>query len=649
MKLVFTILLSLLTSLAIAQDFSFGKLTAQDFENSSSDHKALGLNEYGLARIEYSDLHGLVIRYYYHTRIKINTKEGLSEANFSIPLYGVGTSKEIIDGIKGATFDLVDGKIIETELQKRNIISERSSEKLELTKIALPNVKEGSIIELRYSIMSPYLFNLQSWKFQDYIPKQKSVFETEIPDIVRYNTNMRGGLNLTSRKALPYDTKIETSVGETRGTKTTYVMENIPAFVEEDYMTAAKNFMAALTFELSSYNIPFGPSKDFSTTWDDVDRVLKQSDNFGRELKQKNQFKDIIPQIIKEGTSNFEKAIAVYDYIKNNIKWNRKYGVETENGIKKTLQQKNGNVADINIALICALQAANFEVNPVILSTRNNGYPSFTHPALTDFNYVIAQVKIDDQNYLLDATDQNIPFGLVPLRCINFKGRVITPNGSDWLDLTASMISNIQYNFDVELNVQGDLEGVLNISRSGYNAANKRSEIQESNSLEEYIEDFEEKNSHLAIKDYQLTNLDNPNLTLNESFKINIKNFASNHNQALNFNPFIMGRTDKNPFNLEERFYPVDLGSNIEEIFMINIKLPEGYKLVSPPKNQSVALPNRDARFLYILKENDNTISLQVKTGINKPFFLPEEYADLKQFFSMIIQTQKIDLTVSKI
>src|SRR5690606_35352238 len=126
---------------------------------------------------------------------------------------------------------LTDGKIIETDLEKKNILNEKKSQHIDFTKIALPNAIEGSIIELKYTVESPFLHNLESWKFQDYIPKLYSEFETEIPEICTYNINLKGGLPLAKRNREPYNTKLEVSTGELRGEKQTYVMENIPAFI----------------------------------------------------------------------------------------------------------------------------------------------------------------------------------------------------------------------------------------------------------------------------------------------------------------------------------------------------------------------------------------------------------------------------------
>ncbi|WP_159637764.1 transglutaminase domain-containing protein [Sphingobacterium composti Ten et al. 2007 non Yoo et al. 2007] len=652
LRIIF-IAISLLTWFSInAQDFPYGKIAKEEFEKGAyAPHAvAIVLQEFGRSRIEYNEIkNDLVLRFIYHTKILIKNKEGLEYANFSIPLYRSNNNKETIEGIKGTTFNLLDdSKIEKIELEKKNILTEKVSENREVVKIALSNVKEGSIIELRYTTESPFLHNLESWQFQSYIPKMHSEFISEIPEICHYNVNIKGYIKLETRKQLPYDTKISTSTGDVRGTQTTYIAKDIPAFIREDYMTSPRNFMGTLTFELASFSIPFGPSYNYARTWEDVRNQLYGADEFGKEMNRSSLFKNIIPTLIKEDMSTYDKANSIYKHIQSQIRWNKNYGLFAENGIKKALENRNGNIGDINLALICALREAKIEANPVILSTRDNGLPPLFRPTITDYNYVLAHITIDSTEYLVDASDVNTPFGQLPLRCINYQGNLLTKQGYKFVQLNSLLPSKISYNFEGELDEDGTLRGMWSEVSNGYAATNKREEIKNYNSLEEYKEKIYEDNSSYKINSHEIRNLEDVSQLLTEIKEIEFKNFANKNGKELKFIPFIKGRTIKNPFNLDERTYPVDLGSKIEESFILNIKLPKSYQVKNKPKNMNIALPNRDARYIYIIKENDGILNIQIQSSLNKPLFLPEEYLDLKEFFSHIIQSQTLDITVEQ-
>jgi hypothetical protein len=650
-----TLLLVLCGLSALSQDFGYGKINPEDFafdhQSLDSSAKAIVLREYGSADIIIDDTRGgFVLEFYYHVKTKIVHKDGFDHANFEIPVYTSGSSKEVISSIKGVTYNLVNGKITESELDKSGIFHEKSTKSLQITKLTLPNIQEGSIIELKYMIRSPFLYNLRTWKFQSSIPKVYSEFVSKIPEICIYNINMRGTLPVTKHNREQYDTKMRSEIGNVNGTKTTYALSHIPAFVTEDYMTAVSNFQSAITFELASYQIPMGKSQNFTRTWADVEKQLYEDDDFGGQLKKTALFKPLAASLEKNTQSSLEKAKAVYQYINKHIRWDNTTGLYASNGVKSALEMKKGNAADVNLALIAALNASGISASPLILSTRSNGYPNFVHPVISDFNYVVASINIDSTVYLLDATEAEIPFGTLPLRCINFQGRLLPKNAdSQWIDLVSQEKSSVSYNFDGALDENGELKGTLMVQRFGYDAYNKRKEIKSYNSLEEYFEKMEENNSKISYLSSHVKYLDSAENLLVENFDIHIKDFGAAQDAIMTFNPLFVGSTNKNPFNLESRSYPVDIGSLIEESIYIQIALPEGFKVKEMPKRQNMILPNKDARYLYSAAVADNQITITVATQINKPMFMPEEYFDLKEFFSRIIQSQKVEMAISKI
>ena len=54
--------------------------------------------------------------------------------------------------------------------------------------------------------------------------------------------------------------------------------------------------------------------------------------------------------------------------------------------------------------LTAMLRAAGFDANPVVTSTISHGIPFF--PTVSGFNYVLGGVTVNDQYFLLDATDK---------------------------------------------------------------------------------------------------------------------------------------------------------------------------------------------------------------------------------------------------
>src|SRR5690606_21474049 len=323
---------------------------------------------------------------------------------------------------------------------------------------------------------------------------------------------------------------------------------NIPAFKEEAFMLAPKNYISAINFELVEMTNPRGGVDKFTKSWKDVDQELMTDRSFGGQLKKTDYFKSKMDPSILEIKDTHARAAAVYQWINKNIRLNNVYGKYAQQGVEDALERKSGNVGDINLALITALQAADIECYPVILSTRNNGLPHDLHPVLTDFNYVIAAAKVNDNFILADATDPLIAFGQLPLHCINGKGRIIySRKSSEWIELTNNTVSLSEYNFHGKLGLDGKLKGKLTISSTGLDALNKRKEIIRYPSFEEYVENFNEKLNHMSIQQSALHGQDTPDQLLIEEYEVDINLMSPMQSNKVLFNPIFISRITKNP------------------------------------------------------------------------------------------------------
>ena len=380
----------------------------------------------------------------------------------------------------------------------------------------------------------------------------------------------------------------------------TYIMENIPAFKEESYMLAAKNYKAAMYFELKEYYNFRGKKQLVTKEWENVDRELLTDKRFGGQISNEAPFRDILPPLTADLSSAEKKARAIYDYIRKNVRWNKHYGKYSQVGIKELLAKRSGNTGDINLALIAALRAADIECHPVILSTRENGLPNDLHPVISGFNYVIAAVKIDNELYYLDATEQYLPFGELPLRCINGNGRIIySKKSSEWIELKNKQPSQVSYAVKGKIGEAGVFEGEIDIVYGGIDALHRRNHMAGFPSAEEYMDDKIQKFTEFKIKKGTVMNLDDVDKQLAEHLVVSIDFSKHIRNNHFSFNPILINRTTNNPFNLDERTYPVDLGAKRMEIHSVQIELPDGYQIEDAPKNVKLVLPENTAQYAY--------------------------------------------------
>ncbi|RZK21117.1 MAG: DUF3857 domain-containing protein, partial [Pedobacter sp.] len=317
-KIFFVLFLSLTSLTTFSQNFDYAAITYDNYEfdrkKLDSNANAIVLKEFGTARIDLDDATGrLELIFDYHVKIKIYNKEGFESANVIVPLYKDDSKEETINDLKASTFNYIDGRFVETAMDKKAIFYENRSKYTKLLKFTLPNLKEGSIIEYSYRLKSPNLFNFKTWQFQSNIPKVISEYLVYIPGIYNYNVSLRGYQKLSDQKVELARECLRISGASIDCSKITYLMKDVPAFVEEDNMTAPSNFKSAVYFELSDVTNPSGAKTSYTKTWKDVDYELTSDKSFGSQMKRKDVYKDLIPLITKDATDDLSKAKAIYN------------------------------------------------------------------------------------------------------------------------------------------------------------------------------------------------------------------------------------------------------------------------------------------------------------------------------------------------
>ncbi|MEZ4885852.1 MAG: DUF3857 domain-containing protein [Chitinophagales bacterium] len=139
-------------------DIKMSDLKMEKFE-ADPDAAAIILGDFGEVDFE---LGRGYTEYTRHRRIKILNKAGFDWADISI---GYAARGGKIINIKGMTYVLDGGKMVEHKLDKKTIIDEEVNKNYNQKKISMPAVKEGCIIEYIYTVISEN-YIVPDWYFQ---------------------------------------------------------------------------------------------------------------------------------------------------------------------------------------------------------------------------------------------------------------------------------------------------------------------------------------------------------------------------------------------------------------------------------------------------------------------------------------------------
>ena len=618
----------------------FGKISQEEINFTSYDKdptaSAVFLMDYGKAFV--ADRNGMSVVFERHFRIKVLNKEGYDWGHWEIP----HSAKSNVSSLKAVTYNMVGGKLVEEKLSKDAIYKEETSKYRTTTIFNMPNVKEGSIIEITYQLQSGNVYLLRAWEFQKTIPVLWSSYSTRIPDAFNYKTMMTGGLAVHSQ-----DRK-QTTTDYGVGYEKIWNMKDVPALRSEPFISSLENFKSEIRFELANVSIPGQLYQNFNENWGKIAGNIIGDEDVSRPLKKGKLIREDVLAIIDGLTTEEAKAKSIIEYVHENIKWNERETYYKTQPLRKTLDEKEGSSGDINLLTILMLREAGLKAYPVIISTRENGILNRYYPNASQFNYLVGQVIIGDRKILIDGTDPMRKWDELPFDCINGEGLLINDEREvyDWISLKNDESFYRATTINVEVS-EDEMIGSVSEKRKGIFAYNKRKEI-ESVGINDYKESFIEDHANLGVSNFDVSNFKVSSEPIEETYEISVLDNIEYTGNMIYFNPFVILPARENPFNKDNRKYPIDFGCPISRVLMVTVEIPEGYLLEEKPEDVAVSLPENAGMFRYSVSVKGNQLTIISTLNIKKTQFVPDYNGYLKQFYGLLLTKHEEQFVIKR-
>jgi len=666
MKHLTTIILLLFMVNSPAQIKKFGKINKKDFVLKNPDKykndDAIILFKTRNTWYEYDKNDGWIVITEIHERRLLKNKDGFRYGTKHIRLYGKNNDEKV--SIKAVTFNLIDGKIVKTKLNKNDIFKQQLSRYWYEKKFTMPNLKPGSIVDWEYKIRSPYAQNIDDIIYKIDIPIKYLEAEIRIPEYYhfKYNTTNYFPVNLTqdednmivhivsktriSGSRQPTHTKYENNDYDIKLNVYRLKLQDVAPISKEPFMNSINNYIGRVKFELSYIKYPNKPPKFVAATWEDVAKTIYFKSKFGGELKKHLYFKKDLTQIIDSSDTPDVKITKIYNFVKNKVKWNNEYGILADDGVIKAYKNRLGNVAELNFILIAMLNAAGIKAYPVLASTNTHGIPMF--PTLEGFNYIVTAAQQADQLILMDPTEKYAIPGVLPKRVLNWEGRLVKKDGSSTaISLFPQYYNVASNNIQATLNEDGNVNGFDIKSYTGNFALQKRNEY-ENKSKDDLKKTFEEKYSNLNIVNIRQSNLNKPHKVYKILYQFNMEDAIEEIGNRIVLNPVLYLREKENVFKSDKRNFPVYFGYPMMFSYQIKLTIPENYQITKLPENTSFSTPDGAASYLYQIKKNGNSIELVIENKISEPIIPSMQYADLKAYFDKVVNKENEKVILSK-
>jgi len=626
-----------LTVLIPAQNFSneFGKVGSEEVNYSAYTQdktaEAVVLFDIGQSYFNRTE-NGFDVMFERTTRIKVFKEAGIKWANVEIPYYQEGDIFEEIEEIEGWTYNLEDGVLSKIKLNVATCHDEKLNKYWIQKKFALPNVKEGSIIEYHYKIRSQYHFNLRDWEFQWKIPVIYSKYEVKMIPFYQYTWLLQGASKFDSTKSY-VSNGMEQQFGPINFKEMVheYVMKDVPAFKDEEFISNEADYIIKLDFQLSKVIQLNGTEQKILTTWPEMNKDLIKNEDFGGYMRKSEKIASKIFDMerLSQYTSQV-KFDSIMNYVKGNYSWNKTNGKLANKSLKTFMTDKNGNAAEVNLFALGLLKAAGVKATPVIVSTRENGKIKYDYPFNHFFNFVIILADIDGKMVLADATENLSLNNRIPVKCINDKGLIVQKDSIHWVSLQTLVPSNKRTKISINLS-DSSQNAEIETSSTEYDALGFRKDYgANTGSIQKYLikKGYSIVDSSIVVKNQM--NMKEPYI-----LKYKVEDKPEIINEKIYISPFLHETMMENPLKQITRTYPIDMIYPIKRSCYAQINIPEGYKVDFLPVNTRIR--NEQFEMDYIISSDEQKINVALVYYFKQSVYQPDEYTKMKYYFTEIV------------
>ncbi|QIE60369.1 DUF3857 domain-containing protein [Rasiella rasia] len=615
MKITTAVTLIFITffQISLSQERKFGDVTISELETTKDDffEDASAVILYRNINFEY----GKALEV--HERIKIYNSEGFEHSNWTISFDG-------IRGLKAATYNLENGKIKVTKVTKDGIFKEEVSEDTEISKLTFPNIKEGSIIELKYRVT--------------FIGFSTLYTQMGIPIKYEHISVSNGYYGNLSVRQNQY---VELPIKRVKSAQTDiFIGENVPGLKKEKFVGNIDNHRGSIHMERHSVA--------YQQTWTNVAKKYYNIEWFGAQLRNGDAlYKKDLELLLAGETDTLKMVKKIERFVKNKVEWDKTYS-RGSNYVKTVYRENKGDTGDINMLLIHMLKAAGIRANPIAVATKRKGWVKY--PNFNAFNTVLCVVDVDKTRYILDASQRKAGFGQLPLRYINGVGLLVDTDTGEFALQEVEIQKPSKNTLLVTAAIAEDqisMKGTVKKQITNYYALNHR-EYYSDLGVETYEEALNNKDL-LSVENVVKKDVENPEKPIAISYNFTYNDYIEEIGDNLYFEPLLFLGVEENIFNEEDRLYPIDLEHPYAENYIITFDIPEGYQIESVPDPRIIKLEH-DVGFLkFNIQDRGSQIQVLFNLDIKEHLIPADFYPALQALYGEYVTISKSKIVLSKI
>jgi hypothetical protein len=315
--------------------------------------------------------------------------------------------------------------------------------------------------------------------------------------------------------------------------------------------------------------------------------------------------------------------------------WSGYYSITAVDGVKSAWEKGTGTNGEINLIFVNLLKSVGMEAIPMLANERQRGKIDINYPFIDQFKQVVTLVKLPSKHMIIDASDKETPFDMVPLSLLNTYAYKVDKKDNGLMIIEDDrMYNENRVIINGYITTDGILKGSTKIQSFDYARLARKEELKETNHAKFLQEYFMKDYQELTADSLVIENEEKDSLSLDQNFVFS--QALNNSGDFILMDYQMFTGLHKNPFMNDMRFSDINFGSPQRYTVSMIISLPENYTIDALPKNSSMRTPDTAFMFQRTLMEQKGVLTMQMHLDINRSYFERDEYPTLQAFYKKL-------------
>ena len=556
---------------------------------------------------------------------------------------------------KATTYNLDGDKVVESVVAKDDQLKKKLVDDEVVMSFSMPAVKQGSIIEYSYEIVSYFDMNTIHWQIEGDYPKLESEFSVTFPKSVQFTTISHSPFK---SKTFQVEEEAEKSADSfcfvarmyETSQKALWLRRNIRGVKEESYVVNRPNQLERLEMQITGIRGNVG-MLDRYNSWDFLNKELWEGFGGMKETLNgaRSAFKKDVDSLVGREMDAVEKTTVLYKYLRWRLKDedNNSFG---RYDLKNTYILRRGTPNDMNLTLVAMLRYAGVNAAPILLSTTNHISSIKNLPVLDRISFIACAVTVDSNLILLDVSDKNNPVGALAPYFYNGYSWILGDKGSG-VYLTPDMLTEKMV-ISVKISDFGDSTAHMEIiQKLGMIAsAQKRKEwaLDQDKAKKKFTEFKKMLPDDVTVTECTIDNENNPdaNLIIREKCTLSFDKNTTNFYLPSNLIKFF----ESNPFKEAKRQLIIEFPYTFDYSYHLNIELPKNTAPETVTDPVMLDFDNGGMSYKKTISHlpDMNMITVNTVLNVNNTAYNTDKYSGIKDFFQKIVDDNNQMIVLKK-